>query len=184
MDYFLTVFPEEEVQARRYAKIAAALGTRTGNQVASRIQKIAAKAQRHKERDLKNIKMSNGDQKFDEGTVNLVAELEEYFAKSSDPSIRSTPEYSEYLKLKSQLEAIAKNPMNGILHVGYKCDCCAIEPIIGPRWTCCSCPKDSVSIDLCDSCVSKGFEMGAHKAAHVMKKIEFSEDSGEFQEVN
>lgn len=179
LDYLLTVYPEEDIQARRFAKIAAALGTRTGNQVASRIQKIAAKAQRHKERALKNNPIVPAP-KLDEGTVSLVAELEDFFAKSRDPAIRSTPEYAEYLKLKGQLEAIAKNPVNGVLHVGYKCDSCEVEPIIGPRWTCCSCPKEAVPIDLCSSCVSKGFEIGPHKSTHVMKKIEFSEDSGEF----
>ena len=178
LDYLLTVFPEEDIQARRYAKIAAALGTRTGNQVASRIQKIAAKAQRHKEKALKNAGTTPPVSTLDEGTAGLVAELEAYFAKSTDPKIKETSEYAEYLKLKGQLEAIAENPVNGVLHVGYKCDCCGNEPIIGPRWTCCSCPKEAAPIDLCDSCVSKGFEIGQHKAFHVMKKIEFSEDNG------
>ena len=91
---------------------------------------------------------------------------------------RTSPNYekSNIFRLE-QLEAIAKNPVNGVLHVGFKCDCCGIEPIIGPRWTCCSCPKDSASIDLCDICVLKGFEMGPHKAFHVMKKIDFSEEA-------
>jgi hypothetical protein len=178
LDYLLTVFPEEEIQARRYAKIAAALGTRTGNQVASRIQKIAAKAQRHKEKALRNAGTAQPASALDEGATVLVAELEAYFAKSIDPKIKETSEYVEYLKLKGQLEAIAKNPVNGVLHVGYKCDCCGTEPIIGPRWTCCSCPKDATPIDLCDSCVSKGFETDSHKSFHVMKKIEFSEETG------
>ena len=178
LDYLLTVFPEEEIQARRYAKIAAALGTRTGNQVASRIQKIAAKAQRHKEKALRNAGTAPPVSTLDEGTAVLVAELEAYFAKSTDPNIKKSSEYLEYLRLKDQLEAIAKNPVKGVLHVGYKCDCCGTEPIIGPRWTCCSCPKDATPIDLCDSCVSKGFEMGSHYAFHVMKKIDFSDENG------
>lgn len=191
LDYLLTVFPEEDIQARRYAKIAAALGSRTGNQVASRVQKIAAKAQRHRERALRSGNATpttdaNGSptdlgnpmsSTLDQGTFELVAELEGFFAKSSDPQIKSTPEYMEYLKLKGQLEAIALNPVNGVLHIGYKCDSCGIEPIIGPRWTCCSCPKGAAPIDLCDDCVTKGFETDAHKQAHFMKRIEFSDDS-------
>lgn len=186
LDYLLTVFPEEDIQARRYAKIAAALGTRTGNQVASRVQKIAAKAQRHREKALRSGKASpaasdtdinSPSSTLDQGTSELVAELEAFFSKSSDPNIKSTPEYSEYLRLKSQLEAIAENPVNGVLHVGYKCDFCGIEPIIGPRWTCCSCPKDCPPIDLCDNCVTKGFETDKHKLTHFMKKIDFSEES-------
>lgn len=191
LDYLLTVFPEEDIQARRYAKIAAALGTRTGNQVASRVQKIAAKAQRHREKALRLGQSDNysspnpntyntgyeSTPKLDQGTSELVAELESFFAQSTDPNIKSTPEYSEYLRLKGQLEAIAKNPVNGVLHVGYKCDCCGIEPIIGPRWTCCSCVKDAPPIDLCDICVTKGFETDKHKTAHYMKKIDFSEES-------
>lgn len=179
--YFLTVFPEEDVQARRYAKIASALGTRTGNQVASRIQKIGAKALRQKERELKNsssaTSSSSTSPSLDKGTIDLVKELEEYFSKSTDPKIKETSEYLEYLRLKNQLEAIAKNPINGVLHVGFKCDSCGIEPIIGARWTCRSCPKTSPAIDLCSECVSKGFERDPHKLSHVMKKIEFSEES-------
>lgn len=187
LDYLLNVFPEEEIQARRYAKIAAAMGTRTGNQVASRVQKIAAKAQRHKEKALKNGAVNNNTGTLespqpvnilDEGAASLVAELESFFSKSTDPKVKETPEYAEYLQLKRQLEAIAVNPVNGILHVGYKCDCCGIEPIIGARWTCCSCPKDAVPIDLCDGCVTKNFETAQHKCFHVMKKIDFSDDSG------
>ena len=183
--YFLTVFPEEEVQARRYAKIDSALGTRTGNQVASRIQKIGAKALRQKERELKNSRSattsttssSSIPPSLDKGTIDLVQELEEFFSKSTDPKIKETSEYLEYLRLKNQLEAIAKNPINGVLHVGFKCDSCGIEPIIGARWTCRSCPKTSPAIDLCNECVSKGFERDPHKLSHVMKKIEFSEES-------
>ena len=186
LDYLLTVFPEEDIQARRYAKIAAALGSRTGNQVASRVQKIAAKAQRHRERALRTGNAipnalsavdSNPTSSLDQGTSDLVAELEAFFSQSSDPNIKLTPEYSEYLRLKGQLEAIAKNPVNGVLHVGYKCDCCGIEPIIGPRWTCCSCPKESDPIDLCDNCVTKGFETDTHKPTHFMKKIDFSDET-------
>lgn len=173
LEYLLTVFPEEEIQARRYAKIAAALGTRTGNQVASRVQKLSAKAQRNKERALK-AEASNG---ADSQTIQLVAELESFFAASTDPKVKESPEYAEYLRLKEQLESIAENPINGVLHVGFKCDCCGIEPIIGPRWTCCSCPKEVGPVDLCGICVSKGFQTQHHKLFHVMKKIDFSEDS-------
>ena len=186
LDYLLTVFPEEEIQARRYAKIAAALGTRTGNQVASRVQKIAAKAQRHKDRALKNAGLTTNSVpplQLEEGTAELVSEMEAFFMKSTDPKVKETSEYIEYLQLKTQLEAIAKDPVNGILHIGFKCDCCGIEPIIGARWTCCSCPKDSPPIDLCSLCVSKNFETVQHKNSHVMKKIEFSDDSGNIDDI-
>lgn len=178
LEYLLTVFPEEDIQARRYAKIAAALGTRTGNQVASRVQKLGAKAQRNKEKALKagGVGASNSSG-LDEQTVQLVAELEKFFADSTDPKVKETPEYAEYLRLKGQLESIAANPINGVLHIGFKCDCCGVEPIIGPRWTCCSCPKEAGPIDLCGGCVSKGFQTVYHKQFHVMKKIDFSEDS-------
>lgn len=166
LEYLLTVYPEEEVQARRYAKVAAALGTRTANQVASRVQKLQAKAQRK----------ASHSQIADEETRELVSQLEAYFAASSDPQIKSTPEYAEYLRLKNQLEAIAKDPLKGVLHTGYSCDRCGADPIIGARWTCSSCPKGAPSIDLCDMCISSGFETAIHKNFHIFKKNELPEE--------
>lgn len=43
LEELLEVYPEEEVEARRYRKIAEALGTRTPTQVMSRVQKYFAK---------------------------------------------------------------------------------------------------------------------------------------------
>lgn len=182
LDYLLTVYPEEEVQARRYAKISAALGSRTANQVASRVQKLQAKAARMK---AKSEKAGNSipeastktiTPRVDDETRELVVQLESFFSASSDPGIKSTPEYAEYLRLKAQLEAIALDPLNGVIHAGYKCDSCGIDPLIGARWTCCSCPRSAPSIDLCDLCVSKGFETEIHKVSHVFKKIEIPEE--------
>lgn len=182
LDYLLTVYPEEEVQARRYAKISAALGSRTANQVASRVQKLQAKAARMKAKAEKSGTVVSETaptgpvSKMDEETRELLAQLESFFSASNDPEIKSTPEYAEYLRLKAQLEAIAVDPLNGVIHAGYKCDSCGIDPIIGPRWSCCSCPRSAPSIDLCDLCVSKGFETDLHKVSHVFKKIEIPEE--------
>jgi hypothetical protein len=170
LEYLLTVFPEEDVQARRYAKIAAALGTRTANQVASRYQKLLTKAQRNKREGETSFPSSQTP--LSDANVALVAELDVLFASSVDPDIKSTPEYEEYCRLKAQLDAIKANPLNGVIHHGFKCDCCGSDPIIGPRWTCISCPRNEPSIDLCPGCVSRGFETQIHKMTHVMKKIE------------
>ncbi len=169
LEYFLTIYPEEEVQARRYAKIAAALGSRNANQVASRVQKIQAKTQRRANAGQDNVIV-------DAETRQLVEQLEAYFAASSDPQIKSTPEYDEYLRLKRQLEAIAKDPVKGVLHTGYSCDRCGANPIIGPRWTCSSCPKGAPAIDLCDACISLGYETAVHKTFHVFKKFDLPEE--------
>jgi len=169
LQYLLTVYPEEEVQARRFAKIAAALGTRTTNQVASRVQKLQVKMNKKANAE-KESKIA------DDETRELVAQLEAFFAASTDPQVKNTPEYAEYLRLKSQLEAIAKDPMKGVLHTGYSCDCCGVDPIIGPRWTCTSCPKGAPAIDLCDMCISSGYETVLHKPSHVFTKHDLPEE--------
>lgn len=43
LEELLQVYPEEEVMAKRFKKIAAAMGTRTPRQVASRVQKYFIK---------------------------------------------------------------------------------------------------------------------------------------------
>lgn len=47
LEELLEIYPDEKVQARRFAKISEALGTRTPRQVASRIQKYFLKLAKH-----------------------------------------------------------------------------------------------------------------------------------------
>ncbi|KAI8325269.1 hypothetical protein GQ54DRAFT_337398 [Martensiomyces pterosporus] len=52
------------------------------------------------------------------------------------------------------------------VHLGYRCDSCLAEPIVGIRWHCLECHGAQV-VDLCDECREEGtFETAWHKMSH------------------
>lgn len=55
--------------------------------------------------------------------------------------------------------------MEGTAHVGFRCDLCHIEPIVGARWECKNCPAEA-SVDLCNECIGIKFEKDHHKPWH------------------
>ena len=110
----LIKYPEEPIPSRRWAKIAAAMGTRTATQIASRIGKLKAKRER------------------------LVSQSQQTHMDDSMLD-KSKPEYLEYKRLEEALEKYSKGEPVSI-HTGIKCDGCKVNPIIGSRWSC-SCSK-------------------------------------------
>ncbi|KAJ1893593.1 hypothetical protein LPJ71_007170 [Coemansia sp. S17] len=52
------------------------------------------------------------------------------------------------------------------VHLGYRCDSCYSEPIVGIRWHCLDC-RGAQAVDLCDECREEGtFETATHHASH------------------
>ncbi|KAJ1771620.1 hypothetical protein LPJ74_002175 [Coemansia sp. RSA 1843] len=52
------------------------------------------------------------------------------------------------------------------VHLGYRCDSCLAEPIVGIRWSCLEC-RGAHTVDLCDECREEGtFETDWHKITH------------------
>ncbi|PIA18171.1 hypothetical protein COEREDRAFT_14181 [Coemansia reversa NRRL 1564] len=52
------------------------------------------------------------------------------------------------------------------VHLGYRCDSCLAEPIVGIRWNCLDC-RGAHTVDLCDECREEGtFETEWHKDTH------------------
>ncbi|KAJ2773234.1 hypothetical protein IWQ57_001399 [Coemansia nantahalensis] len=52
------------------------------------------------------------------------------------------------------------------VHLGYRCDSCLAEPIVGVRWHCLEC-HGAHTVDLCDECREEGvFETDRHPATH------------------
>ncbi|KAJ1797764.1 hypothetical protein LPJ59_002922 [Coemansia sp. RSA 2399] len=52
------------------------------------------------------------------------------------------------------------------VHLGYRCDSCLAEPIVGIRWSCLEC-RGALTVDLCDECREEGtFATDWHKTAH------------------
>jgi predicted RNA-binding Zn-ribbon protein involved in translation (DUF1610 family) len=140
----LEVYPEEEVNARRYAKIAAAIGTRTPGQVANRVNKLQLKTRRRTE-----------------GKIDPGEDLDEVL----DIELRNSKEYQEYMTIRKQIEALESD--SGIsVHVGFKCDDCGMEPIVGTRWRCTKCHEPN-AIDLCQECYECGeFNTAQHRPSH------------------
>lgn len=179
MDELLLIYPEEDVQARRYAKIAAALGTRTASQVANRLHKLQAKrARMAASYGLSSSPVSSsaevvvadndGDHSMQQQSSDLSALLIE--ESQLDPAKLETPEYREYLRLKAELE---RQTIKLLVHEGYRCDMCHCEPIRAVRWHCMECPPNN-EVDLCGECHQRGaaFETTSHKSSHRMKMID------------
>ncbi|KAJ2367198.1 hypothetical protein H4S02_010330, partial [Coemansia sp. RSA 2611] len=52
------------------------------------------------------------------------------------------------------------------VHLGYRCDSCYSEPIVGVRWHCLDC-RGAQAVDLCDECREEGtFETATHSLSH------------------
>ncbi|KAJ2908027.1 hypothetical protein GGI21_003297 [Coemansia aciculifera] len=53
-----------------------------------------------------------------------------------------------------------------VVHLGYRCDSCFSEPIVGIRWHCLDC-RGAQAVDLCDECREEGvFETATHRTVH------------------
>ncbi|KAJ1642983.1 hypothetical protein LPJ64_005196 [Coemansia asiatica] len=61
------------------------------------------------------------------------------------------------------------------VHLGYRCDSCLAEPIVGIRWHCMEC-RGAHAVDLCDECREEGnFETGWHNTAHTFHAVREAE---------
>ena len=139
LNLLLAQYPEESAPSRRWAKIAAALGSRTPSQVATRVAKQKAK----RERILSSSNTTTS-------------------TTSTELMDTTRPEYKEYQKLQAALDKFAKGePVQ--VHAGYECDGCRAEPIVGLRHAC-SCGK----YDLCDSCFQSGKHLSTSHRSHTL----------------
>jgi hypothetical protein len=140
----LAIYPEEEVQARRYAKIAAAIGTRTPGQVANRVNKLLLKQRKR------------ADEKIDPG---------DDIDDAVGDAVRQSAEYRRYQRLRQQIGLLEANPATPV-HAGFRCDDCGVEPIVGVRWRCTKCHEPQ-AVDLCEECYETGeFSSPTHRPDH------------------
>jgi len=117
-----------------------------------------------------------------------MSEDEDEILEKLDPELTNSEEYKELMKLlqmKHQQEEIKKNEhalniIDGenkqLIHEGFRCDACGMEPIVGTRWRCSNC--EEIQTDICNICKEKNhFETEYHKREHIlnaMDKIEVS----------
>ncbi|XP_013089209.2 ZZ-type zinc finger-containing protein 3-like isoform X1 [Biomphalaria glabrata] len=218
LESLLIQFPPEEIESRRWAKIAEALGNRTPVQVASRVQKyfvrlakeglpvpgrmpnLTAYSKKGSHRHHRynrmyypsstlmnshippvwmkedgedcSISVFNSYSFVSSTTENSqTSETNSQKDDSSDEEmypgeIINSPEYQELQRLK-QLRKEKLLLMNSSVarHIGFKCDNCGCEPIVGTRWHCIDCPSD-LSLDFCEDCSGVSIQQGKHDSTH------------------
>ncbi|XP_047473792.1 ZZ-type zinc finger-containing protein 3-like isoform X3 [Penaeus chinensis] len=83
--------------------------------------------------------------------------------------LRNSEEYQELLRLKQVQRYKQKELDTGVIvHPGFSCDVCGVDPIKGPRWHCVQCPA-TTSVDLCEKCVKTDFSTDSHQPSHVLQ---------------
>ena len=95
--------------------------------------------------------------------------------------LKNTPDYEELIWLKRIRREKEFEQREGrtqpTKHLGYKCDGCGQDPILGGRFTCVDCAKKEHSIDLCCECAPNlsqipniGIDYG-HKHEHMIRPV-------------
>ncbi|KAJ1888393.1 hypothetical protein LPJ66_008602 [Kickxella alabastrina] len=75
--------------------------------------------------------------------------------------------------VKFQSSALLRSAKS--VHLGYRCDSCFAEPIVGIRWHCIEC-RGAQAVDLCDECREEGnYETAWHKVSHSFHAIRDAE---------
>lgn len=235
LEELLLKYPPEEVESRRWEKIANALGNRTTTQVASRVQKYFIKLAKaglpilgripnvaaprrmgtghtrktyhyHGQRSASILyshstffashrppvfmsevdddssssswgflkTLGNGSQEKSDASLDAEGDL------NVDAATKESAEYRELLALKKIRDERMKRA--GLAqHVGFRCDRCECEPIVGTRWHCTDCPAGS-AVDFCNDCVDCMHETAIHKEDHHLEPIRVAQDSSTFHD--
>ena len=95
--------------------------------------------------------------------------------------LKNTPDYNELLWLKRIRREKEFEQREGkgqpTKHLGYKCDGCGQDPILGGRFTCVDCAKKEYSVDFCCECAPKasklkniGMEFD-HRPDHILRPV-------------
>lgn len=167
LEELLLVYPEEEIFARRCAKIAAALGTRTSSQVANRLNKLSWKERQRRQANEDQLLLDIGADDDDEvgsgdiGNTNrknsmangkrfLNGDDDEDGKEGWDEQVMASSEYRLYVRMKKLVRRLEEDSTLPVHH-GFRCDGCGIEPIVGARWRCTKC-REPHEVDLCEEC--------------------------------
>ncbi|XP_028394726.1 ZZ-type zinc finger-containing protein 3-like isoform X2 [Dendronephthya gigantea] len=203
LERLLQVFPQELVEAKRWSKIAHALGNRTPKQVASRVQKYFIKLARSglpipgREPNLtrvlpKQLPRARSSQQqavsFRNSTFFPSYKPRVYMEDNEKSDVNSL-EWSDDLEDISDDETIPKELRNTkeyweILHLKRlkrkraeqdMCDLCGMSPILGVRWHCVECPSER-STDFCSDCVNIQKDGVIHLSSHKMEPVDWTEN--------
>ncbi|KAJ1679013.1 hypothetical protein EV182_002905 [Spiromyces aspiralis] len=90
---------------------------------------------------------------------------------ASSPSVAPTTNAVAAVPAAKPLPRSAK-----AMHLGYRCDNCYAEPVVGTRWHCLECHGDQ-EIDLCNDCMEDGtFANAWHSIRHKFKPYHEAEE--------
>ncbi|KAN0040150.1 hypothetical protein ACTA71_012040 [Dictyostelium dimigraforme] len=161
LEQLLIKYPEEEVASHRWTKIASHIKGRTPQQVASRTQKFFKKLEKAGLRPpgARNKKQQQQQQQ---------SQQQQQQSTNKQPQSQSRNDFSsDNENLKNKISIV--NSKSKVVHTGFKCDGCDIEPIVGTRWHCEECINE---LDLCEDCKEKYEEIGSHNSSHHMSAID------------
>lgn len=189
LEQLLIEIPPEPVEYRRWEKIAEALGSRTAQQVCSRVQKYFQKLAKagigptgvnkrsgHKKRAYYVHKQHKHflyrPSTFFPGAS--MGELEETDSEEENSS-DSTTDLAHWAEIRKKICEEKENEELKVEHIGYKCHHCSKEPIMGIRWECKSCP----SMSFCSECMSNLCNMNPppHPLTHHFRFIDLFNNS-------
>jgi ZZ-type zinc finger-containing protein 3 len=210
LEELLKIYPEEAVTNQRYAKIAKALGNKTTKQVASRLKvyftKLAlaglevpgkipniSKAEKKKK---KNENKCTIVEKVYEGSESVLSKIEtinEGFYKK--PKVLIEENNLDLISLNEQLPNFgfvgSNQVVQNIVYYGIVCVCCNVSPIVGNKYSCVQCWKNSGDlVNLCDDCFASEERMkllqhpDTHRFAPCKKKnsgLDFNPEENEKQ---
>ncbi|KAH0946503.1 hypothetical protein HN011_003237 [Eciton burchellii] len=194
LEELLKEYPKEEVEMRRWTKIANALGNRTPKQVSSRVQKYFIKllkaglpipgrgpklkldvkkglsSHRHQRNNNFLFKRSTFFPHQDISCNASEENKEQPIVKKFEDDATSggsddNPEL-RHINLLRQVKAEKEQDLSSMYeHIGYKCVICNEEPLKGTRWHCAECHNE---IDLCSDCAvtQLGSEQPVHDPSH------------------
>ncbi|XP_050447352.1 ZZ-type zinc finger-containing protein 3 [Cataglyphis hispanica] len=197
LEELLIEYPPEEIEMRRWTKIANALGNRTPKQVSSRVQKYFIKLLRaglpipgrgpkiklDVKKGLTHKHQRNNHLLFKRSTFfphqdisfNIADENKEQFITESEDDILNggiddTPEARQINLLRQVKAEKEQNSSFLYKHIGYKCTICREEPLKGTRWHCTECYS---GIDLCGDCAVAQLEVEnpTHDPSHKLVPI-------------
>ncbi|XP_043462949.1 ZZ-type zinc finger-containing protein 3 [Leptopilina heterotoma] len=197
LEELLVEYPPEEVEMRRWTKIANALGNRTPKQVSSRVQKyfikllraglpIPGRGPKVKLDTRRNLAFRNqrqSQQFYKKSTFFPHQEISCGIDDPKDQAVRDeigegtgngseddNPEIRQIellRQVKDEKETVSSVPFE---HVGYKCFVCEEEPLKGTRWHCTKCPDE---VDMCADCAVAQLEAEnpVHDPMHALTPI-------------
>ncbi|XP_015182795.1 PREDICTED: ZZ-type zinc finger-containing protein 3 [Polistes dominula] len=189
LEELLIEYPPEEVEMRRWTKIANALGNRTPKQVSSRVQKYFIKLlraglpipgrgpkmkldvkkglnHRHQRHNFMLFKRSTFFPHNDLSFITNDDSKEHPITEEPEDDIGNicTNDNSELrqIELIKQVKAEKEHESYSVYkHVGYKCMVCREEPLKGTRWHCLQC---QTGVNLCGDCAVA--QIGAENPTH------------------